>query len=342
MFVQVLELSGAVDADADFFRLGGDSLSAVRLLLEIQQHWGRDPGLGAIFSHPQVAALAAQLDAPERAPDHGLEPSITLASDVPGRAPLFVIHPAGGIAWNYRTLAAALQPARAVHGLQSPALDTQAPLPESIEALATQYAARIEQLQPQGPVHLLGWSVGGIIAQAIAVHLQARQRAVGSLVLLDAYPSECWRGEPEPDPVAALRALLAIAGYDPDGHPELDTRARIVAFLRRGDSALGNLPDAVLDGVVRSVTGTNRLIRAHHHGRFDGTLVHVRADRDHAGRPQLQSALWQAHATRVEALPLPFLHSELTGRDAVSHLAPWLSRRLRSFDNDYEEQNACN
>jgi enterobactin synthetase component F len=341
LYAQVLELPDAADADADFFRLGGDSLTAVRLLLEIQQQWGRDPGLGMIFSHPQVAALAARLDAPVAAPDHGLEPVITLAPEVRGRAPLFVIHPAGGIAWNYRTLAAALQPARAVHGLQSPALDTHAPLPESIDALATQYAARIEQLQSQGPLHLLGWSVGGIIAQAIAVHLQARARTVDTLVLLDAYPSECWRNEPEPDPVAALRALLVIAGHDPDGHPELDTRERVVAFLRRGDSALGNLPDAVLDGVVRSVTGTNRLIRAHHHGRFDGTLVHVRAARDHADRPQLQSALWQAHATQVEALPLPFLHSELTGRDAVAQLAPWLSQRMQHFDTNIEEQLGC-
>lgn len=332
LFAQVLALPTAVDAEADFFALGGDSLSAVRLLLEIQQHWSHDPGLGTLFEHATVAALAAQLDRPAAAADHGLGPVITLAAGEPGRAPLFVIHPAGGIAWNYRELAAALQPARSVHGLQSPALDRMAPLPDSITTLAAAYAARIVHLQPEGPVHLLGWSVGGIIAQAIAVHLQSLGRAVGALVLLDAYPSECWRAEPEPDPVAALRALLAIAGYDPDGHPELDSRDRIVGFLRRGDSALGNLPDAVLDGVVRAVTGTNRLIREHHHRHFNGVLAHVRAARDHVQRPHLQSSLWQAHASQVEAVPLPFLHSELTGRDAVAQLAPWLSQRLAAFD----------
>ncbi len=181
-------------------------------------------------------------------------------------------------------------------------------------------------------MHLLGWSVGGIIAQAIAVHLQAHGREVGALVLLDAYPSECWRAEPEPDAVAALRALLAIAGHDPEQHPGLDSRERIVAFLRQGDSALGNLPEPVLDGVVRAVTGTNRLIREHHHRHYNGTLVHVRAGNDHVQRPHLQSALWQAHAARVEALPLPFLHAELTGHEAVAQLAPWLSARLQHWD----------
>jgi enterobactin synthetase component F len=277
--------------------------------------------------------LAARLEAAQQHTDHGLAPVITLARGEPGRGPLFVIHPAGGIAWNYRELGRALHPARDVHGLQSPVLDPAQPLPAGIDALAADYAARILALQPLGPVHLLGWSVGGIIAQAIAVHLQAMQREVGALVLLDAYPSECWRAEPEPDPVAALRALLAIAGYDPEGHPELDSRERIVAFLRRGDSALGNLPGHVLDGVVRAVTGTNRLIRGHDHRHFDGTLVHVRAGNDHALRPHLQSALWQAHASRVEAVPLPFLHAELTGRGAVAQLAPWLSARLQHWDD---------
>jgi enterobactin synthetase component F len=340
LFQQVLGLSNPVSADADFFRLGGDSLTAVHLLLAIQQQWQRDPGLGAVFAAPTVAGLAARLESPAQDIDHGLAPLITLAHGEPGRAPLFVVHPAGGIAWNYRELARALQPARDVHGLQSPVLDPARPLPDSIDALASDYVARIIAHQPSGPVHLLGWSVGGIIAQAIAVKLQALQREVGALVLLDAYPSECWRAEPEPDPVAALRALLAIAGHDPDAHPELDSRARIVAFLRRGDSALGSLPEAVLDGVVRAVTGTNRLIRAHHHRHYDGELVHVRAGNDHAGRPHLQSALWQAHARHVEALPLPFLHAELTGRDAVAQLAPWLSARLRRWDSPLQEHTA--
>ncbi len=340
LYAQVLGLPESPDADADFFSLGGDSLSAVHLLLAIQQQWRHDPGLGAVFATPSVAGLAAVLDAPPQTTDHGLTPLIGLATGAPDRAPLFVVHPAGGIAWNYRDLARALRPARDVHGLQSPVLDPAQPLPDSIEALADGYVARVLAVQPTGPVHLLGWSVGGIIAQAMAVRLQALGREVGELVLLDAYPAECWRAEPEPDPVAALRALLAIAGHDPDAHPELDSRERIVGFLRRGDSALGNLPEPVLDGVVRAVTGTNRLIRAHHHRRYAGLLQHVRAGRDHAARPHLQSSLWQAHADQVASTELPFLHAELTGRQAVARIAPWLSQRLQRWDSPIQDDIA--
>ena len=337
LFAQALGREAPVAVDADFFSLGGDSLSAVHLLLAIEQRWRCDLGLGALFAQPTVAALAVRIAEPPALADHALGPVIALAAtDAAGPTPLFVLHPAGGIAWNYRTLARALQPARPVYGLQSPALDARLPLPSSIEAMANDYVQRVVALQPKGPVHLLGWSVGGILAQAMAVRLHEIGREVGELVLLDAYPSECWRAEPEPDAIAALRALLAIAGHDPDAHPELDSRERILAFLRRGGSALGSLPDVVLDGVVRAVTGTNRLIREHIHQPFDGTLVHVRAGRDHHARPQLQSALWRTHARKVQALELPFLHAELTGRDAVAKLAPWLSARLRQWDEQQE------
>jgi len=332
LFAQALGIQGPIGIEADFFTLGGDSLSAVHLLLAIQQRWRCDLGLGTVFAAPTVAGLAARIDAPPAATDHGLAPLIQLATGDAALPPLFVIHPAGGIAWNYRDLARALAPARDVHGLQSPALDLEQPMPTTIDALAASYVDRILALNTPGPVHLLGWSVGGILAQAMAVHLRARGRDVGLLALLDAYPSECWRAEPEPDPIAAVRALLAIAGHDPDAHPELDTRERILSFLRRGDSALGNLPDTVLDGVVRAVTGTNRLIRAHHHRRYEGALLHVRAGRDHLARPQLQSRLWQPYAVHLEALELPFLHAELTGRDAVAQLAPHLNHRLQQWD----------
>lgn len=342
LFAQALGREAPVAVDADFFSLGGDSLSAVHLLLAIEQRWRCDLGLGALFAQPTVAALAVRIAAPPALADHALGPVIALAAtDAAGPTPLFVLHPAGGIAWNYRTLARALQPARPVYGLQSPALDARLPLPSSIEAMANDYVQRVVALQPKGPVHLLGWSVGGILAQAMAVRLHEIGRDVGELVLLDAYPSECWRAEPEPDAIAALRALLAIAGHDPDAHPELDSRERILAFLRRGGSALGSLPDVVLDGVVRAVTGTNRLIREHIHRPFEGTLVHVRAGRDHQARPQLQSALWRSHARKVQALELPFLHAELTGRDAVAQLAPWLSALLRHWD-EQQETATCN
>lgn len=326
LFARVLHLDAPASAEADFFALGGDSLSAVRLAQAIEAETGRDPGLGSIFEQPVLATLAAALDA--QAPqDDGLGPLILLADGDRDAPPLFLIHPAGGLAWGYRTLARRIAPARRVYGLQHPGLAPEAMMPDSLAALAQDYAQRVAALMPDGPVHLAGWSVGGILAQEMAVLLAGMGRKPGLVALLDSYPADAWRHEPEPDPVTALRALLAIAGYDPEAHRDLDTREAVVAFLRRGDSALGSLPVRVLDGVVRTVTGTNRLIRGHHHRLHAGSVLHFRAANDHAGS-DLTPAMWQPYAEGVEVIDLPFLHAEMTSSEAAALIAPELVRRL--------------
>ncbi|KFI25871.1 hypothetical protein CG51_12865 [Haematobacter missouriensis] len=330
LFAEVLHLSDPVAAEADFFALGGDSLLAVRLVLRIEEETGRECGLGTLFEHPVLSSFATALDA-ARPRDDGLGMTLLLADGDREKAPLFLIHPAGGIVWGYRALVRQIAPERQVWGLQHPGLDPDKPMPESLAALARRYAHLVAEVQPDGPVHLAGWSVGGLIAQEMAVALTQMGREPGLVALLDSYPADCWRDEPDPDPVVALRALLAIAGYDPDAHPELATREAVVAFLRAGDTALGNLPERTLDGVVRVVTDTNRLVRNHYHSPMPATLTHIRAARDHAGKP-LRSEMWQAYAEPLDLLNVPCLHAQMTSPEISALIGPELVCRMRKFD----------
>jgi len=333
LFGEVLGTAG-VGAEDDFFSLGGHSLLAVRLLRRVRETLGWDPGLGAVFAHSSVARLAALLDR-RPAGAHGLDPVVTLAEGDAALAPVFAIHPAGGLSWCYGGLARALAPRRTLHGLQAPALDPAAAPPASLDDLAEDYATRIAALRPAGVLHLLGWSVGGIIAHAVARHLRTRGRTVGLLAMLDSYPSDVWRAEPEPDENAPLRALLAIGGFDPDRLPDLPlTRAAVTAFLRAGDSPLGQLPEAALDGVVRVVRGNNPLVRAHRHGRYDGTVTHFHAALDHHAGRAVSPAMWRPYAAAVEVVEIPALHADLTGAAATAHVAPVLAARLARFDRD--------
>lgn len=325
LYAEILALPEPPPAEADFFALGGDSLSAVRLSLRIEEETGRDPGLGAIFEHPVLEALARVIEG--EATTGGLSPLLLLAEGDGAQSPLFLIHPAGGLGWGYRRLALALAPERRVWAVQHPGLDPSQSLPESLSALAADYARRIAELVPEGPVHLAGWSVGGVIAQEMAAELAAMGRAPGIVAALDSYPADVWRAEPDPDPVSALRALLAIAGHDPEAHTDLDTREKVVGFLKAGDTPLGALPERVLDGVVRVVTDTSGLVRNHHHRPHPGTLTHVRAGKGHGNR-HLTAELWRPWG-EVEALEVPFLHPQMISPEAVALIAPMLAERMR-------------
>lgn len=314
LYAEVLGLP-AVGPDTDFFAAGGDSLSAVRLLLRIEEETGRELGLGQLFGAPRLSALAKCLDDAHGA-DHGLGPVIRLSEG--SGEPVFAIHPAGGIAWSYREIAREIGD-RPLIGLQSPLLDPSAATPENLTALARIYCDRMEELAPSGPMHVMGWSLGGIIAQAAAAELERRGRSVGVVALLDAYPSECWRKQPEPDADAAIRALLAMSGHDPDDHPEIRGKAAILGFLRKRNAPMAALPAPVLDGVVRSVQETNRLVRIHSEPRFGGQILHVYAEAEHAGSV-LTPDLWSPHIAGIEVLRLPCRHKDIISREMSARI----------------------
>src|SRR5690606_2933358 len=100
-----------IGREDDFFSLGGDSLLAVQLMIRIREVWGRDPGLAALFEYPDLAGLASRIDASvDGEVADGLGSLITLARGDEALPSLFLIHPAGGLCWGYRTLAQALAP----------------------------------------------------------------------------------------------------------------------------------------------------------------------------------------------------------------------------------------
>ena len=102
-----------------------------------------------------------------------------------GREPLFCIHPAIGLAWCYAGLSAHLGPDRPVWGVQSPAVTMPGERFSSITQRAHRYVEEIRRVQPRGPYHLLGYSVGGVIAHAMAVELRSLGEEVRVLAMID-------------------------------------------------------------------------------------------------------------------------------------------------------------
>ncbi|MDI9951305.1 non-ribosomal peptide synthetase, partial [Rhodococcus sp. IEGM 1305] len=207
-----------IGVEDDFFALGGTSLSAVRVAAGLQLRLGRPVPLPALFLDPTPAGLAARLatEVPGTT-DEALRVVVPLRRG-DRLAPLFCVHAGMGLAWAYTGMVRHLSPDRPVWGLQLPSLGG-GPDYDSIEDLAHRYLDEVRAVQPAGPYHLLGWSLGGLIAHAMATELQDRGEEVASLVLLDSYV-----GEPtaEPDPLDVgdlLRGLGVDVGPGDDARP---------------------------------------------------------------------------------------------------------------------------
>ncbi|MBE3637273.1 non-ribosomal peptide synthetase [Mangrovicoccus algicola] len=320
LYGEILGLSDPAGPRTDFFAAGGDSLAAMRLCLAIETETGRDPGLGTLIETPVLSDLARRLDR-QAAADHGLGPVLRLPGAGPGT--VIAVHPAGGLGWCYRALAREL-PGLRVIALQSPLLDPGRPDPQSLSQLAADYADLAEDLVPEGPVSLIGWSLGGIIAHAMAAEFEARGRDPGRLCLLDAYPSECWRNEPEPDDGAALRAILAVAGFDPEAHRDLQDVAAVLGFLAARGHPLAALPPQAAAGVIRAVRATNRLVRGHREPVIRGTVRHVHARLEHL-RTGFAPDLWLPYCGRLETLSLECHHREMIAPAQASRIASFFS-----------------
>ncbi|WP_244619198.1 amino acid adenylation domain-containing protein [Rhizobium sp. 18055] len=334
LFQRVLQAREPFQVDDDFFDLGGHSLLAVELMLHLREISGHEPGIGVLFEHSTIGRFAQYLDRGPTTAGAGLQPIIKLNTADAGKSPIFMLHPAGGLSWCYNGLARALGADRPAWGVQAQALDRDAEAPQSLAEMALDYARRIAFIAAGETIHLVGWSVGGILAHAVAIQLKEMGHRVGITAMLDAYPCDNWRNEPDPGPGAELKALLAIGGHDPDALPDLPlTRDAVMTFLAESGSPLAKLPPAALDGMVRVVALNNRYVRAHHHRLYDGPVLHFRAANDHAddGR-SLRPESWMPYVGSLDIRNVPFVHAHMTGAEATSHIAPTLKAALLDYD----------
>ncbi|MBC3840345.1 alpha/beta fold hydrolase [Streptacidiphilus sp. 4-A2] len=132
------------------------------------------------------AALLRRLDG--EGGTGGFEPLLPLRTSG-SLPPLFCLHPVGGLSWCYSGLLRSLDPEQPVYGLQTRGLNGTDGFAQSLPELLADFVERMRAVQPVGPYHLLGWSLGGGLAQALAAELERQGEKVGLLVLLDSYRS---------------------------------------------------------------------------------------------------------------------------------------------------------
>jgi acetoacetyl-CoA synthetase len=170
-----------LQADDNFFDLGGTSLMGVQLLHMIHERIGIELPPSVLIHAQTPAAMAAVLDGPV---EHRV-PTLLLLRPGTGDRPVFLVHSRGGDVLNLRPLALRLDTDRPVYGLQARGLDPLQKPQTRVEEMAESYEQAIRSVQASGPYTLAGYSFGGLVAFEMARRLTAAGDGVGVLALID-------------------------------------------------------------------------------------------------------------------------------------------------------------
>jgi thioesterase domain-containing protein len=164
----------------NFFDLGGHSLLAAKLVATIEKTTGERLSLSDVFRAPTIANMAILLRQQEQAQEFsGIIPIQPHGS----KPPLFWVRGA--------TLFLAL--ARRL-GLDQPSFGLHLPEAEAsqlsrrctLEEIAGAFVRKMRQVQPEGPYHLAGLCVNGVLAYEMARQITAAGQEVALLVMFDA------------------------------------------------------------------------------------------------------------------------------------------------------------
>ena len=243
--------------------------------------------------------------------------------------PLFCAHPVVGLSWCYLALLPHVDAKYPLYGLQARGLRRPEPLPASMAEMARDYADQIRMTQPSGPYHLLGWSLGGNVAFAIAEELERRGEQVGLLVILDSRLTDLVAIEGD-NPWMTYNLVLAQFGYVPALTPaEPDPEARMLELVRRRPGrGLEEWPEQRLRALQRVIRNNIVVARGHQPGQVHCPLLFFSATRN---PPALAEKLedWRRFVDGpIEAVELDCDHRYMWLPEPIARIGPALTGQL--------------
>ncbi|WP_366591758.1 non-ribosomal peptide synthetase DhbF [Bacillus subtilis] len=330
LFMEVLHLP-RVGIDDRFFDLGGHSLLAVQLMSRIREALGVELSIGNLFEAPTVAGLAERLEMGSSQSALDVLLPLRTSGDKP---PLFCVHPAGGLSWCYAGLMTNIGTDYPIYGLQARGIGQREELPKTLDDMAADYIKQIRTVQPKGPYHLLGWSLGGNVVQAMATQLQNQGEEVSLVVMLDAYPNHFLPIKEAPDDEEALIALLALGGYDPDslGDKPLDFEAAI-EILRRDGSALASLDETVILNLKNTYVNSVGILGSYKPKTFRGNVLFFRSTIIPEWFDPIEPDSWKPYINgQIEQIDIDCRHKDLCQPEPLAQIGKVLAVKLEELN----------
>jgi thioesterase domain-containing protein/acyl carrier protein len=290
IYAQVLGLE-RVCVDKSFFDLGGDSLSAMRLIAAINRALDVHLAVRILFDAPSVRSLSQRLG--RQASSVEVAP-VEVFQNGTG-IPLCCIHDGFGFSWAYRALGEYLD--CPIIGIQQIQQDGEADA-GSIREMARIYADRLQAVYPTGPYSILGWSFGGVVAHELAIELQRRGCAVQRLVLLDAILAR--NGDAARNQIIdesqILEHIVRTNEIDISVQSEPLTYQQAEELIHQREAPEFPLPpEQLLEAVVQSVNVNQLHLLEHVPDVFDGDMVIFSAERTKGGGDSSLLPSWRPY-----------------------------------------------
>lgn len=172
----------AVHPETDFFANGGDSLSALRLQIELEDVLQFPVPLNTIFRSPTPRLLATELMG------QGILTNfryLTRIREGTGTAKVVFMHTIYGNVFELLPIIHRLDPDISVYALQC---DSEYLPTDSLTTLAKLYADELKQLDATENWLICGFSIGGILAHEVSAQLEANGCHLGRAIILDTFP----------------------------------------------------------------------------------------------------------------------------------------------------------
>ncbi len=308
----------------DFFKLGGDSISAMSLLALVAQETGCPVPAGGVFQAPTIAQMAVLLSA---SADPAQWSALVPIQPLGNNPPLFCIHPGGGNVLCYLRLSQLLGDDQPFFGLQAPGVDgIREPL-NTVQEMAEEYFKAITQVQTHGPYHLLGWSAGGVIAYELAQKLLATGESVAHLGIIDS------------GVLYTMGILQAMSQGDGPGIFELmgRTPSQNVVEFRKRTAAAKLIPDEANDEMALRIMnlfiGNARAVCYYRPKPYAGSIDLYQAQEPLVTLKRQPYSEWSQLCTDVRLHMVAGNHLTIVHEPHVSQLAAKIAGRMRELQD---------
>jgi non-ribosomal peptide synthetase component F/thioesterase domain-containing protein/acyl carrier protein len=305
----------------DFFDNGGDSLTAVTFVLELERALDLEISLTLINEAPRFAQLCRALKERRVA---GSTPLITL-KEGDGLPPIFFIHGVGGNLVEILPTARRVTYPGAVIGVRARGVVRGETPHTSIESIADDYLREIKKRQPNGPYYLCGYSSGGLAAFEIARRLSESGDEVGLVGLFDTtmspvrWPLRTWLTIG-----AGQMARLAVALRAVSIRTWPSVLRQSVEHLRAWRLSISAAPSLGIRVAASALVASAR----YRPGFYRGELTLFSPAGRVRGLPALGS-VWRTHARTVVVVETPGTHLTMLAPRHAETTAACVTRCIR-------------